>query len=61
MVDTAMTKGRGKDKMSPDDLASEFLGNFKRDRLTTYAGKAKLLRAIQRVAPGIADGILKKN
>jgi len=60
LVDTAMTEGRGKGKMSPDDLAAEFLANFKRDRLTTYAGKAKILRAIQRLAPGIADRILKK-
>lgn len=61
LVDTAMTKGRGKGKMSPDDLAKEFLNGFKKDRFTIYPGKAKLLKAIQRVAPGVADGILKKN
>lgn len=61
LVDTAMTKGRGQGKMSPDDLAREFLKGFKNDRLTIYPGKAKWLKAIQRIAPGMADGILKKN
>ena len=60
LVDTAMTEGRGKNKMSPEALAEEFIKNFKSDRFTTFGGKAKLLRAIQRVAPGIADGVLKK-
>ena len=61
LVDTAMTKGRGQGKMSPEDLAKECFQGFQKDRFTIYPGKAKLLRAIQRVAPGIADGILKKN
>lgn len=58
-VDTAMTKGRGKGKITPKRLVDEFLRNFKNDKLESNIGKTKFLRFIQRIFPKIADKILK--
>jgi uncharacterized oxidoreductase len=59
LVDTAMTQGRGKGKISPKQLVDEFISNFKNDKLESNIGKTKLLRLIQRISPKIADNILK--
>lgn len=59
LVDTAMTEGRGTGKISPDQLVDEFIRGFARDRAEIYVGKAKLLRLIHRIAPGIAEKILR--
>lgn len=59
LVDTAMTKGRGKGKISPKQLVDEFIGNFKGDKFESNIGKTKLLRFIQRISPKLADNILK--
>lgn len=59
LVDTAMTKGRGKGKISPKKLVEEFIRNFKNNRYESNIGKTKLLRFIQRISPGLADNILK--
>ena len=58
LVATPMTEGRGKDKLTPADLATEFIGKFKRDVFEMNIGKTKLLRFIQRISPSIADRIL---
>ncbi|HED37530.1 MAG TPA: SDR family NAD(P)-dependent oxidoreductase [Ignavibacteria bacterium] len=59
LVDTAMTEGRGKGKITPKQLVDEFLRNFKKDKFESNIGKTKLLRFIQRISPKIADNILK--
>jgi len=59
LVDTSMTEGRGKGKISPKQLVDEFIINFKRDKFESNIGKTKLLRFIQRISPKIADRILK--
>ncbi len=59
LVDTAMTQGRGKGKISPKQLVDEFLKNFKNSKLESNIGKTKLLRVIQRISPQLADSILK--
>ena len=59
LVDTAMTEGRGKGKISPKELVDEFIGNFKKDKFESNIGKTKLLRFIQRISPNLADKILK--
>ena len=61
LVDTAMTKGRGKDKISPKQLVDEFIRNFKNDNFESNIGKVKLLRLIQRIFPKLADNILKNS
>lgn len=59
LVDTAMTKGRGKGKISPKQLVDEFIRNFKVDKFESNIGKTKFLRIIQRISPKLADNILK--
>lgn len=59
LVDTAMTKGRGKGKISPRKLVDEFIGNFEKDIIESNIGKTKFLRIIQRISPTLADNILK--
>ena len=60
LVDTAMTAGRGKGKISPDALADEFWRAFENDRYTIYAGKTKLLHIIHRILPKVAEKIMRK-
>jgi len=59
LVDTAMTKGRGKGKITPKKLVDEFLYNFKKDKYESNIGKTKLFRFLQRILPKLADNILK--
>ncbi len=59
LVDTPMTIGRGTGKITPDQLVDEFIENFKKDKFESSIGKAKWLRLLQRIAPGLADGLLK--
>jgi uncharacterized oxidoreductase len=59
LVDTDMTAGRGKGKITPKQLVDEFLINFEKDNFESNIGKTKLLRFIQRILPKFADNILK--
>lgn len=59
IVDTAMTEGRGKSKISPQRLVDEFITAFKKNRYEVNIGKVKLLRIINRISPSIADRIMK--
>ncbi|MCF6347128.1 MAG: SDR family NAD(P)-dependent oxidoreductase [Flavobacteriaceae bacterium] len=59
LVDTAMTEGRGKGKISPQKLADEFIKAFKKNKYEVNIGKVKLLRIINRISPSIADKIMK--
>ncbi len=60
LVDTPMTEGRGRGKISPQQLVDEFLVGFKNNRKEMNIGKVKILRLLQRLTPRIADGLLKK-
>jgi len=59
LVDTKMTEGRGSGKISPQQLAREFMAAFKRDKFEINIGKVKLLKVVNRVSPAIADNIMK--
>ncbi len=59
LVDTAMTKGRGSGKMSPEQAASEIVKALSASNAVVDIGKVKLLRFIQRLSPGIAARIMK--
>lgn len=61
LVDTPMTAGRGRGKISPAQVADEYMRNFKADRYEMNIGKTKLLRLIQRISPALADRILRNN
>ncbi|MDP3867569.1 SDR family oxidoreductase [Phenylobacterium sp.] len=59
LVDTDMTRGRGSGKIGPDRAALELIAGLRRDRSEIYVGKAKLLRAIMRLAPGLGERLLR--
>ncbi|WP_214227977.1 SDR family NAD(P)-dependent oxidoreductase [Pedobacter sp. B4-66] len=58
MVDTEMTKGRGKGKISPERLVEEFIKAFKNNRYEVNIHKVKLLRIINRIIPKLADRLI---
>lgn len=59
IVETAMTEGRGKGKISPQRLVNEFIKAFKKDKYEVNIHKVKLLRIINRISPSIADIIMR--
>jgi short-subunit dehydrogenase involved in D-alanine esterification of teichoic acids len=59
LVDTPMTQGRGKGKISPQALVDEFWHDFTRDRYEMRIGKTKLLFFLQRWFPLVAEKILR--
>lgn len=61
LVDTEMTRGRGKHKISADRLVAEFIVNFKKNQFEVSIGKVKLLKMIQRLWPSLADRLLKNS
>ena len=60
LVDTQMTKGRGKGKISAEQLVDEFIRAFKKDQYEINIGKVKLLKFINRLLPSVAESIMKK-
>lgn len=60
LVSTAMTAGRGKDKITPEALAEEFWRGFLADRFDLPIGKAKAAKLLVRWAPGVAERVLRK-
>lgn len=61
LVDTKMTKGRGRGKITPQQAVSEILNGLKADKNVINVGKVKLLRILLRLAPRTAARILKQS
>ena len=59
LVATEMTKGRGKGKITPQQLVDEFIKAFSKNKYEVNIYKVKLLRIINRISPKIADYIMK--
>jgi len=59
LVETAMTEGREKGKISPQRLVNEFIKSFEKNKYEVNIHKVKLLRIINRISPMIADRIMK--
>lgn len=60
LVDTAMTKGRGSNKLSADEAARQIIKGIKKEDLEIYVGKAKLLPGLMRLAPSIVKRIMRE-
>ncbi len=60
LVNTEMTKGRGKGKISPQRLVDEFIKAFRKNNYEINIHKIKLLRIINRISPKMADSIMKR-
>jgi len=61
LVDTPMTTGRGKGKISPEAAALEIIKGIEREKNEIYVGKARLLPLLIRLYPGLVKRILKKH
>ena len=59
LVDTAMTTGRGSEKLSPIEAASAMLRGMERRIEDNDIGKVRVLRSLVRFAPGLARRIMK--
>jgi uncharacterized oxidoreductase len=46
-----MTAGRGKRKITPEQLVREFTKAFSKDKFEVDVGKVKLLKIINRISP----------
>ena len=60
LVDTAMTVGRGKNKMSAEQASKTIIRGMERNLLDHDIGKVKLLRFLLRLVPPLAKKIMKK-
>ncbi|SFR02679.1 uncharacterized oxidoreductase [Lentzea waywayandensis] len=59
LVDTDMTRGRGRGKISSSDAAAAMIGGISRDSTEIHIGKVRLLHALMRISPGLAYRILR--
>jgi len=60
LVDTDMTRGRGKGKISPETLAEEVINSLKKNNYEIRVGKVKVLFLLNRFLPSLAEKILRK-
>ncbi|HYW20878.1 MAG TPA: SDR family NAD(P)-dependent oxidoreductase [Nodularia sp. (in: cyanobacteria)] len=61
LVDTNMTRGRGKGKISPAQVAQEIFEGIEKNRHEIHVGKVKLLVLIHRILPQLAEKILRNS
>lgn len=59
IVDTPMTTGRGRDKLSSREAAQQIVRGVQRNRQNIYVGKAKWLPLLLRISPWLVKTILK--
>lgn len=59
LVDTDMTKGRGTGKITPETLAVEALRGIESNKYEIRIHKTKVLFALHRLLPSIADKIIR--
>jgi uncharacterized oxidoreductase len=59
LVDTSMTRGRGRGKMSPEACAAEIADGLEAGKDEIFVGKSKLLRAILRAVPALGRKIVR--
>lgn len=60
LVDTAMTKGRGSNKLSANEAARQIINGIKKGAPEIYVGKARLLPLLMRLSPSLVKQIMKK-
>lgn len=60
IVDTQMTAGRGRGKISAEACAAEIVAGVQLGRTEIYVGKTKLLRAVMRIAPALGYRIMRR-
>ncbi len=61
LVDTPMTKGRGKSKMAVEKVSTEIIKGIEKTILDHDIGKVKFLRLINRLLPSLAKQMMEKS
>lgn len=59
LVDTAMTRGRGKNKLTAEEVAAEIIRGISSQKSNIFIGKVKALRLIYRLSPSLAQKTMK--
>lgn len=59
MVDTPMTEGRGKGKISAEEAARAIIKGVEQDKDEIYVGKAKYIPLLSRMSPSLMSSIMK--
>lgn len=59
LIDTPMTEGRGRSKISPEQLVNEFMNNFKKDKLESNIDKVKFMKFAHRFYPSLVEKMMK--
>lgn len=59
MVETPMTEGRGKGKISARQAASEIIKGVEKGKDDIYVGKTKLMPMLSRLSPALMTSIMK--
>ncbi len=59
-VDTDLTRGIGRTKVSPQRVADEIIDGLRRDRLEIRIGQIGALAMLSRLAPPVADAIVAR-
>ncbi|EDM76603.1 short-chain dehydrogenase/reductase SDR [Plesiocystis pacifica SIR-1] len=60
LVDTAMTRGRGRGKLSPAAVAEAIVRGLRAERSEIHVGKSTLLRALVRLSPWLASLVTRR-
>lgn len=58
LVDTAMTAGRGNNKLSPEECARQIIAAMEQGRNEANVGMVKVLRAVYSLSPALARSIM---
>ncbi len=61
LVDTPMTTGRGSGKMTPEAVADAIADEISKDCDEVWIGKARMLRLLAAIAPGLAVRLLRNS
>ncbi len=61
LVETKMTEGRGKGKITPEALANEFWHHFAKDNFEIRVGVTKFLLPIQQFAPRLVERAIRQS
>lgn len=59
LVDTDMTRGRGRAKITAEACAAEIIAGLKAGHREIHVGKARLLRAVMRLTPALGYRIMR--
>ena len=61
LVDTPMTEGRGRGRISPEDAARQVISGMSKGESEIYVGMAKWLPLLLRLAPSLVKGMFRRS